>query len=110
MRIVLVLCVIFLSGCVTQQKVSWNAVGGSRADATVEMAYNYSPLTTKPIVDRPEADRIARGRCEAWGYTSAEPFGIETSRCQHYASGLLSGGCHDMWVTLQYQCLGRGDK
>lgn len=37
--LVIVACVLFLGGCITNQKVDWSATGGSRADATVEMGY-----------------------------------------------------------------------
>lgn len=110
MRKILILCLIGISGCATEQPISWNATGGSRADATVEVAYQYNAATVIPVTDQSQADGLARERCEAWGYSDAEPFGMETSRCQRYGSGIYENVCVDKWVTLEYQCLGRGDE
>ena len=109
MRIVMVVLLCGLFGCATEQIVSWSASGGSRADATIELAYQYNAAKVKPITDQSQADSIALSRCQAWGYTDTEPFGMQTSRCQRYGGGIYEGVCIDMVVTLEYQCLGRGD-
>ena len=109
-RTLLLTSVMLLSGCVSEQALNWSATGGSRADATVELGYQYNPTVTKPVLQQSQADTMAAKRCEAWGYADAEPFGIARNQCQQTGLGIYNGACIDMWVTLQYQCLGRGDK
>src|SRR5947208_8803804 len=46
--------------------------GGSRADGTVRLAYEYG-LFEVPQVDWVSARGTAAERCRAWGYTDAEP-------------------------------------
>lgn len=107
-RTVFAATVVVLSACATQEKVNWNAVGGSRSDATVEIGYQYNPTLTIPVTDDFEADAIAEDRCRAWGYETAERFGVERSQCQQVGTGLYDGECVNMWVTMGYQCIGDG--
>jgi hypothetical protein len=89
------------AGCATQ--VDLVPTGGSRADATVELSYEAGDLQ-QPIVDERQGEALASRRCNAWGYTGAEPFGGTTRRCV-YMSGL---GCARWSYTKKYQCLGTG--
>lgn len=109
MRIILVCIALSLVGCATEQKLSWATSGGSRADATVELAYNYNEATTKPLVDPSEARELALKRCGAWGFTDAEAFGVSKRDCQQFGTGIYQQVCIDRWVTLEFQCLGTGD-
>lgn len=109
----LFLATIFLCGigCAPKPVVKmWEASGGSRADATVEVGFLYNPETEKPEHSEQQALQEALKRCQAWGYTNAEPFGLYKERCQkqRYAPyvGMI---CYQMFVSRQYQCLGRGD-
>jgi hypothetical protein len=75
--------------------------GGSRADATVEMSYQYG-IFQSPKIDL-EQGRVAAGeRCKAWGYKSAEPFGGEQVQCNNY----YNGSCMQYIAKVTYQCLG----
>ena len=95
---------LFLSGCATTK--SWSATGGSRADATVRLSYEYG-MFEKPQVNEAEAVSLAISRCKTWGYTGAEAFGGQTQQC-NMADGM--GGCNRWIVTKEYQCTGLGNK
>lgn len=97
-------------GCAKRVPKQWQASGGSRADATVEVGYIYRPDVEIPEASDSQAMAEATRRCKAWGYMLAEPFGLVRTQCQQMIP-LPFGGmtCVSMIVTRQYQCLGRGD-
>lgn len=99
------------SGCAPKPVAKlWQASGGSRADATVEVGFLYNPETESPQHNEQQAMQEALARCKAWGYENAEPFGLYKERCQkqRYAPyvGMI---CYEMFVSRQYQCLGQGN-
>jgi hypothetical protein len=89
-----------LVGCAVQRPLV--ATGGSRADGTVEMSYEFG-LFEVPKVDYTQGAASARQRCAAWGYSDAEPFGGHKSQCQQFNG---YGNCIHTLVTVQYQCTG----
>lgn len=93
-----------LSGCTTVK--SWSATGGSRADATVRLSYEYGAFE-KPETNEVEALNLAISRCKTWGYTGAEAFGGVTQQC-NMPGGM--GGCSRFQVTKEFQCTGLGNK
>lgn len=93
-----------LSGCQTTK--SWSATGGSRADATVRLSYEYGAFEV-PQTNDAEALNLATARCKTWGYTGAEPFGGVTQQC-NMPGGM--GGCNRWLVTKEFQCTGLGNK
>lgn len=99
MSVLLVGCVL-LSGCTVYKEMQ--ATGGSRADGTVRLSYDYGDME-EPIVDLAKAQATAKARCKKWGYKDAEPFGGQQTVCQQ--PGGLSG-CMNTLVTVEYQCLG----
>lgn len=101
---------LFLVGCVSSREMDWSAYGGSRADATVELGFQYNPASTKPVMDQAQADLMAKERCERWGYYTAEAFGAQKNTCQMTGTGIYQGTCIDMIVTREYQCVGDGDR
>lgn len=88
-----------LAGCATTKE--WGATGGSRADGTVKLSYQYG-LFEKPQVSAQQGIELAKSKCAAWGYTDAEPFGAATRSCNNYSTS----GCNSWLVTAEYQCLG----
>lgn len=90
---------VLATGCATQK--NWSAVGGSKADGTVELAYEYG-LFESPTVNENQATQLAASRCQAWGYESAEAFGGAIKTCSFYSSG----GCNAWLVKKKYQCTG----
>lgn len=98
--VVLATALVMLAGCATTKQ--YGATGGSRADGTVKLSYQYGGFE-KPVVDPQQAITVARAKCSAWGYTDAEPFGMEISTCT--ASNQY--GCVQYVVTSEYQCLGK---
>lgn len=90
-------------GCVTAKQ--WNATGGSRADGTVKLSFQYGSFEA-PRVSAQQGIEVAISRCSAWGYSGAEAFGGVTKIC----ASASSSGC-DLWtVTQDYQCTGRPEK
>ena len=82
-------------------------VGGSRADGTVQLAFDYGGFE-KPVVDGAAAtcgehdpERHTE-KCQAWGYKNAEAFGDAQQQCT--ASNQY--GCMAYRVTVSYQCTG----
>lgn len=92
-----------LSGCATSK--NWSATGGSRADATVRLSYEYG-LFEKPQVSEMQAISLATSRCQTWGYTGAEAFGGVTQQCNMPDA---MGGCNRWMVTKEFQCTGTGN-
>lgn len=76
-------------------------IGGSKADATVQLGYAYGGFE-RPQVDWEAANWVATKRCRAWGYSDAESFGGGVSQCT--ASNQY--GCVQFFVTITYQCVG----
>lgn len=91
-----------LSGCATVK--NWSATGGSRADATVRLSYEYG-LFEQPQVSEMEAVNLATSRCQVWGYTGAQAFGGESKQC-NMPDGM--GGCNNWVVAREFQCTGTG--
>lgn len=96
------LIVSLLFGCSSRQ--NYYAMGGSRADGTVDLAYDTKMFVT-PIVNDQQAQEIATQKCKVWGYQDAESFGGMTENC--FARNSY-GDCLRGQVIVKYQCLGDG--
>ena len=88
---------VLLAGCAPPKSAVPYAIGGSRADASVEVAYDFSSFVKPPT--NYSLLNIARKKCRAWGYKNAEPFGGHRKNCRN-------NYCLDGQVIIQYQCLG----
>jgi hypothetical protein len=98
------------TGCATQKPIEWSAIGGSRSDATVKLAYSYKYGTPNPDIN--QAIHLAKSRCASWGYASAELFGGESKVCNGQIEPGLLGvqTCTGEWtVTKEFQCTGEGN-
>jgi hypothetical protein len=100
LRIGLLAVVSLLSACAVQKTMV--PTGGSRADGTVEMSYEIGEFEQAKL-DMTQAARDAARRCQAWGYSDAEPFGGQKSQCQQQGG---FGGCARTFVSMQFQCVG----
>jgi hypothetical protein len=89
-----------VGSCTVQKELV--PTGGSRADGTVAMSFEYG-IFEKPQVNQAAAQHQAQQRCAAWGYTGAEPFGGVTQKCQQYNA---YGSCLRWFATVTYQCTG----
>ncbi|WP_224016227.1 YecR family lipoprotein [Paraburkholderia tropica] len=89
----------FLAACAAPKELT--ATGGSKADGTVKMSYEYGVFEV-PEVNSAQGTGAATQRCVAWGYKEAEPFGGATKVCVD-SSG---GSCNRWRVTVEYQCTG----
>lgn len=102
--------VLAATGCAKPVMKQWQAAGGSRADATVEVGFIYNPQTERPEASDEQAYQEAVRRCKAWGYADAEPFGLVKDNCQNMAFRPFVGYvCEKRMVTRQFQCLGQGN-
>ena len=100
MRIViLAVTLTVLSGCAAQK--DWIATGGSRSDGTIQLAYQYG-MFEKPQVSDAQGRETADSRCQAWGYSYAEPFGGALQHCTNING---YGNCIGWRVTKDYQCI-----
>jgi hypothetical protein len=87
-----------IAGCATQ--VVPLPTSGSRADGVVNLSYEYG-MFQSPQYNASQALTSAIGRCRAWGYTSAEPFGGIKTECNMRD---LYGDCARYFATIAYQC------
>jgi hypothetical protein len=89
---------VLLSGCAVNK--NWGARGGSKADGIVKLAYSVG-LFEQVKLTVGQGLQVAQKRCEAWGYTGAEPFDFLDRQCVS-----TSNGSCNMWtITQEYQCL-----
>lgn len=99
-RIILILALL-LQGCATQKTLI--PTGGSRADGTIKLSYEYNRFE-KPQIDLAQGEIIAKQRCSLWGYTGAEVFGGVISNCINSSNS----GCNRWIASIEYQCTGAG--
>lgn len=94
---IIVLCSL---GCASEKM--WVPTGGSRADGTVRLSYEFSSLES-PRLNPQQGIDAASSRCKAWGYLSAEPFGGQQRTCTSHDQ---FGSCTFWTVNADYQCTG----
>lgn len=94
---------IVLSGCSVRK--DYYAIDGSRADGTVDLAYDFKPFETA-VTSLEQADSVATTKCRSWGYSSAELFGGSTQNC-YSRNGF--GECIAGQYIVKFQCLGNLD-
>ena len=87
------------ASCAVQKQ--WAAIGGSRSDGTVKMAYEYGGFE-QPVVDNSAAFESAKRHCAEWGYSNAKPFEGVTKQCTSYNQY----GCVRWRVVATFQCTG----
>lgn len=92
------LCLV-LGACTTN--VTPLATGGSRADGTVVVSYQYG-MFEQPVVDWSKATNSAIARCKAWGYRKATPFEGAENKCLAFNG---YGNCVQTQVNTTFQCV-----
>ena len=107
---VLALVLFSLAGCARKVNKEWVPTGGSRADATIELSFEYNPQLEIPVLNDQQGLDLAIARCKSWGYHSAEAFGGHKGTCNLMMAAGFGVSCHREIVTKQYQCLGRGSE
>ena len=100
--VLLGLIALSITGCaVKTPPVAMQAAGGSKADGTVKMMHQYSPMWGAVAnIDKPATKAVALKRCERWGYKGVEAFAsFETciSRSDY--------GCTNSRITAEFQCI-----
>lgn len=96
----IMLAFVAMTGCAT--KKNFYATDGSRADGTVDMAYDFAQFE-QPVIDIAQAKSIAKSKCRVWGYSDAEAFGGRQQNC-HQTNGY--GTCIAGQIVHKYQCIG----
>lgn len=97
-KLILILFISFLQGCATTKTPQ--PIGGSKADGTVTLAYEYNAFES-PQIDWSSAKDTAKARCVAWGYGNAEAFGGQQTRDTLCSA---NGACYGQQVYITYQC------
>lgn len=65
------------------------------------MGYTYR-VDQIPVLNESNMSQKAEKKCKTWGYTGAEMFGGQESRCNQMGGW----GCIQTSVTITYQCTG----
>jgi hypothetical protein len=102
-KILICMGLLMISGCAT--KKDFYATGGSRADGTVDLSYDFTQFE-QPVVSMDQAKTLAMQKCRVWGYEDAEAFGGQTQNC-YTRNGF--GECINTQVIVKFQCLGNLD-
>ncbi len=97
--ILVALASVVLASCAVKKELV--ATGGSKADGTIELSYEYGPYEV-PQINKAQGLEVAKKRCAAWGYKNAEEFGGFKTACNQFGG---FGSCDRYIVTIQYQCL-----
>ena len=111
-KLSLLFLTLILTSCAAKNvHKDWVATGGSRADATVKLSYQYS-RSEIPTVSEQQGLEVAKKRCASWGYADAEEFGGTVTQCVTTRVNPWTGvsECNDTLITKQYQCLGQGNE
>lgn len=89
-----------LGGCAVHKDLV--PTSGNRAGGTVTLSYEYGWLQ-RPVINPDQGEAEAQQRCNAWGYSGAEPFGGGLVTCED-SNG--DGECLRKRVDITYQCTG----
>ena len=92
-----------LAGCVSVPK-QWQPSGGSKADGVVKVAYEVLDVEVAQPSEQQALDAATQS-CTAWGYASAQPFGLESKTCNIYYGTHGSSSCKSWVVSKPYQCI-----
>ena len=98
MRVWTLCVVLVLTGCAVAPP---QAIDGDRSAGTVRVGVSQ-PMGLSPMftdADWATADAVALERCRAWGYQSADGFGVI---CYKKA---ITGRCLDRLMVREYQCV-----
>ena len=92
-----------LTGCVAVPK-QWQPAGGSKADGVVKVAYEVLDFEVAEASEQQALD-AANQSCKAWGYVSAQPFGLESRTCNIYYGQPGASTCKSWVVSKPFQCV-----
>ncbi|MFC2613669.1 MAG: YecR family lipoprotein [Eikenella corrodens] len=102
----IVTCMVMLTACASPHisiyNLTWEAVDGSHANGTIEVAASIRSGSTF-YWNYQQADALAVRRCRAWDYRGAEVFGQTMQRCTSYYQG--SNNCALWQYSRRYQCI-----
>ena len=86
-----------LAGCATSKQ--WSVTESDRHEGLVRVSYEF-PEFQEPQLSDEQAEKLAEGRCNVWGYDDAEPIAGQLRQC----SSMNSGNCELWTVTREFQC------
>lgn len=99
MRIGVWVVALLLAGCAATP-AQWHAVGGSKSDGAVILAYDAGAFQSK-TENAEGALVLAVSRCQGWGYSGAQPFGLLQKGCAQYNGNV----CAVYRYAREFQCL-----
>ena len=91
-------CFVLLYGCKVNKYLY--VTGGSKADGTLTMSYEYGAFE-KPVIQWEEAKQRALQYCKSWGYSGFQFFDRGTQECISWGNS----GCNRWRVTFTCQCM-----
>ena len=104
----LALCILIItiltSGCATTVHRDWTATGGSRSDGIVRLSVVQREFENVQVNEQ-QALRLARQRCQAWGYSGAQAFGGTRNECLQWGGVFVD--CAVLQVNREFQCTGQ---
>ena len=97
-----VICIVCV-GCFpnnygNKPSVSWTAIDGNKAGATVKLACTYNEYFESPGTYY-SANALAEEKCRIWGYGTAKAFGGVQERCANLQ-------CNIKIAEVVFQCIG----
>lgn len=96
---------VLLAGCVQPLNPTFYATDGSKADATITMAYGPLNMMNERVDAaklEAEGDQVALEKCSSWGYSKAEAFGGVREVCSLVGG---YGSCLRANQVIEYQCI-----
>lgn len=91
------LSLLTLGGCASTRE--WASAGGNREQGVVRLSYEY-PEFRQPEMSDAQAAALAQNRCNAWGFSRAEPIEGQVREC----ANTQDGSCKVWTVTREFQC------
>ena len=109
MFFVMLLAVAITAGCAPKVKKDWVATSLNETGGLVEITYEFHPNQVIESNEQQGRD-LAITICKAWGFNSAEQFGLEKEVCTDKTRDGLASSCNKRQATKMYQCLGKGSE
>ena len=97
LQILLPIFMATLAGCAGTRQ--WTSAGGNRELGLVRVSYEY-PEFHQPEMSDAQASALALDRCNAWGFSKAEPIEGQLRQCANKDDG----NCNLWTVTREFQC------
>jgi len=103
----MVFAMVVVTGCAPRIKKDWVATSLNESGGLIEITYEFHPNEAFESSEQQGRD-LAITICQAWGYNSAEQFGLEKEVCTDRTRTGFASACNNRRASKMYQCLGKG--